>query len=119
MTRGGRHIKRDEPERRCLVTGERQGKAEMIRFVVSPDGQIVPDILEKLPGRGIWVTSDPDILRQAVSKQLFSRGAKQKVTVADDLPEQVEALLVRRVCELIALSRKSGKAVAGFEKVKS
>jgi predicted RNA-binding protein YlxR (DUF448 family) len=90
----------------------------LIRFVVGPGDMIVPDVAERLPGRGIWVSADPAALALAVKKNLFARGAKQQVTVPADLAEQVETLLARRVIELISLARKSGKAVAGFEKVK-
>jgi len=118
MTRGGQTKSRDEPERRCIATGESQPKSGLIRFVVGPDNVIVPDLLEKLPGRGIWVSADPAALAKAVEKNLFSRGAKQQVTLPDGLIDQVEAGLARRVVDLISLARKSGRAVAGFEKVK-
>ena len=118
MSRGGRIKENDEPERRCIVTGEVQPKAGLIRFVVGPDGHIVPDLAEKLPGRGIWVSADADAIRKAVAKKLFSRGAKAQVQAPDDLAELVEAGLARRVVELVSLGRKSGIAVAGFEKVK-
>lgn len=118
MTRGGRTKSRDDAERRCIATGDTQPKAGLIRFVVGPDDVIVPDVAERLPGRGIWVSADPAALALAIKKNLFSRGAKQQVTVPADLAQQVETLLARRVVELISLARKSGKAVAGFEKVK-
>lgn len=118
MTRGGQTKSRDEPERRCIATGDSQPKSGLIRFVVGPDNVIVPDLLEKLPGRGIWVSADPAALAKAVEKNLFSRGAKQQVTLPDGLIDQVEAGLARRVVDLISLARKSGRAVAGFEKVK-
>ncbi len=86
--------------------------------MVAPDGQIAPDILERLPGRGIWVSADRAALELAVKKNLFSRAAKQPVQVPEDLVERVEAALARRVTDLIALNRKAGGAVAGFEKVK-
>jgi hypothetical protein len=91
----------------------------MVRFVVGPDNQIVPDILEKLPGRGIWVTADRAALELAVKKNLFSRAAKQTVSVPETLVADVERMLVHRVVELISLARKAGRAVAGYEKVKS
>ncbi len=119
MTRGGQTKSRDEAERRCIATGESQPKSGLIRFVVGPDNMIVPDLLEKLPGRGIWVSADPAALAKAVEKNLFSRGAKQAVTLPDDLIVQVEAGLARRVVDLVSLARKSGRAVAGYEKVKS
>lgn len=119
MTRGGRTDERNGPERRCIAKGEVQAKSGLIRFVVGPDNTIVPDILEKLPGRGIWVSADRAALRKAVDKRLFGRAAKQGVTVPDSLLCDVERLLMHRVVDLISLARKAGKAVAGYEKVKS
>ncbi len=119
MTRGGRKKDRDEPERRCIATGVIQPKRGMIRFVVGPDGFIVPDVLEKLPLRGIWVCADRGALHTAVKKGLFSRAAKSSVTVPEDLLTKVENHLARRVIDLVSMSRKTGSAVAGYEKVKA
>ena len=118
MGRGGKEKNRDDPERRCVATGEVQPKTGLIRFVVGPDDVIVPDILGKLPGRGIWVAAERGALEKAAGKGLFSRGAKRKVTVPPDLLAQVETGLLRRVIESISLARKAGLAVAGYEKVK-
>lgn len=118
MSRGGRIREHDQPERRCIVTGEVQPKAGLIRFVAGPDGQVVPDLAEKLPGRGIWVSADRTAIRKAAKKGLFSRAAKAPVTAPEDLAEMVEAGVARRLVELVSLARKSGHAVAGFEKVK-
>ena len=86
--------------------------------MVGPDGQVVPDILGKLPGRGIWVAADREAIEMAVKKELFSRSAKQPVKIPDDLVDEVEQQLARRVVDLISMQRKAGKAVAGYEKVK-
>ena len=117
MTRGGHKDENDDVERKCIVTGEVQPKAGLIRFVIGPDNQVVPDILGKLPGRGIYVTADRAILEQARKGQ-FSRSAKQAVTVPDGLLDEVERQIARRTVDLIALTRKAGRAVCGFEKVK-
>lgn len=118
MTRGGHKNRPEEPERRCIATGETQPKAGMIRFVVGPDGSVVPDLLGKLPGRGIWVSADRAALEKATKKGLFSRAAKQQVIVPEDLLPMLEKALAARVVHLISLARKAGGAVAGFEKVK-
>lgn len=118
MTRGGRPKAGDEPERRCLATGETQPKRGLIRFVAAPDGTVVPDVAGKLPGRGFYVSAERAALELAVAKRLFARGAKAQVTVPDDLVDQVETLLLRRVTDRLALARKAGAAVAGYEKVK-
>ncbi len=118
MTRGGQPKKRAEPERRCIVTGEAQPRGGLIRFVVGPNDVVVPDVLGKLPGRGIWVTADRATLEKAVNKGLFARAAKAPARAPEDLVAEVERQLARRVVDLVALSRKAGLAVAGFEKVK-
>ena len=89
MTRGGQDKDRDGPERRCIVTGDVQPKAGLLRFVLSPDGTVVPDLAEKLPGRGIWVSADRDILAKAAARGLFARAAKAPAQVPADLVDQV------------------------------
>jgi len=118
MTRGGRDKDEGEPERRCIATGDTKNKFGLIRFVVGPDLRIVPDVLGKLPGRGIWVSAERKALTKAAGKGLFARAAKQPVVVPEGLVDEIEAQLARRVVDLISLSRKAGDAVAGYEKVK-
>jgi predicted RNA-binding protein YlxR (DUF448 family) len=105
------------PQRRCIVTGERLAKETMVRCVVGPDGAIVPDVGAALPGRGLWLTSRRDIVTTAVKKRAFDRAARRPVTIPADLADRIEMLLVQRCREAVGLARRSGKAVAGFEKV--
>lgn len=118
MGRGGKKTERTESERRCIVTGETGPKSGLIRFVVGPDGTIVPDVVGKLPGRGIYVTADRATLEKAALGKYFARAARQKVNVSEDMISSIEAIILSRVINLIALTRKAGKAVAGYEKVK-
>lgn len=119
MTRGGRARERDQSERRCIATGKSDDKIGLIRFVLSPDGVIVPDLAEKLPGRGIWVSADRAALEKAVAKNLFARAARAQASIPPDLIAMIEAGLARRTVELVSMARKAGLAVAGFEKVKN
>lgn len=120
MGRGGQPKDPDDgPERKCIATGEVQPKHGLIRLVIGPEGQIAPDLAEKLPGRGIWVSADRAALDKAAQKRLFSRAAKQAVSVPDWLTDHVETLLAARVINLISLARKGGGATCGYEKVKS
>jgi uncharacterized protein len=120
MGRGGADKDRsDGPMRKCIATGEVQPKYGMVRFVIGPEGQVVPDILGKLPGRGIHVAADRAAIELAARKNLFSRAAKQQVTVPADLVDEVDRQLARRVVDLVSLQRKAGRAVAGYERVKA
>lgn len=118
MTRGKRQ-ESGPGTRRCIATGKPVDPAGMIRFVVSPEDEIVPDILGKLPGRGIWVSAQAEALERAERRNLFPKAAGRKVRVAPGFRGRVESSLVKRIVELISLARKSGGAVAGFERAKA
>ncbi|MEM9146593.1 MAG: RNA-binding protein [Pseudomonadota bacterium] len=118
MGRGGRTTDRDGPERRCIATGASGSTARLIRFVHGPDGDAVPDLAEKLPGRGIWLTSERDLVDKAVKKRLFARAFRAETAVAPDLADRLEALVADRLVSTIAMARKAGQAVTGFEKTR-
>lgn len=119
MTRGGRTKDRDaDAVRKCIATADVLPKAELIRFVVGPDSRVVPDLAGKLPGRGMWVKADRAALERAVTKRLFPRAAKAPVETPADLVDQVETQLQARVVSLLALARKAGQAICGYEKVR-
>lgn len=109
---------RKSPLRRCIVTQKVQAKDGMIRFVAAPDGTVVPDLEERLPGRGYWVSADREALAKAVSKHLFSKAARRTLRADPDLVDRLEALLQGRCLDLLGLARRGGHAVAGFEKVR-
>lgn len=104
-------------ERRCIVSGESLSDAALVRFVVSPDAVVVPDVEGKLPGRGIWVTATREAVSRAVEKNLFARAAKAAVTAPANLADLVEAQLVRRMLSDLGLARRAGLLVAGFDNV--
>lgn len=107
------------PVRRCIVTGTRKSPAEMLRFVVSPTGEVVPDIEATLPGRGIWLSASRDVVNTAVTKRGFAKAARARVTTPEDLADRVEALLLRRCLELLGMARRAGQALAGYDKVRA
>jgi len=107
------------PSRRCVATRERQGKEAMVRLALAPDGRLVPDIEERLPGRGLWIAARRDIVERAVTKRLLARAAGAEIAVPPDLADRIQALLARRCIDLVGLARRAGQAVAGFEKVKA
>nr|WP_075219284.1 RNA-binding protein [Acuticoccus yangtzensis] len=107
------------PQRTCLVTRRKGTPETMIRFVLSPDGVVVPDVRRKLPGRGVWVEASAERIAEAVKKRVFSRGFKAQVEAPDTLPEQVGHLLRRAALERLAFAHKAGLVTAGFEKVRA
>ena len=118
MTRGGARDEADEPERKCIVSGVSQPKGGLIRFVVGPEGTVVPDVAGKLPGRGIYVSARREDIETAARKNLFSRAAKAPVKAPEGLADLVESLVARRVIDSLSMARKAGQAVTGLEKVK-
>lgn len=106
------------PLRRCVVTRERLPKERMIRFVISPDRVVVPDLTASLPGRGIWLSARGDVVEAARTRGVFARVARGPVKVAADLRAGLELALARRIGETLGLARRAGQAVAGFAKAR-
>jgi predicted RNA-binding protein YlxR (DUF448 family) len=106
------------PLRRCIVTREVLPKESLVRFVVGPAGEVVPDIAGKLPGRGLWAKAERAVLAKAVDKNLFAKAARQSVNVPPDLVDRTVALLSQRCLDVIGLARRAGQAICGFEKVR-
>jgi predicted RNA-binding protein YlxR (DUF448 family) len=101
----------------CAVTRQVRPIDELIRFVVSPQGEVVPDLKRKLPGRGLWVSASSQTVAEAARRNQFSKGFKRDVRVVPTLAADTEALLVRSVVEALAMTAKAGQVVAGFSKV--
>jgi predicted RNA-binding protein YlxR (DUF448 family) len=85
----------------------------MIRFCLSPQGVVVPDLKRKLPGRGVWVAARKSAVGQAVKKQAFSRGFKTAAQAAPDLADHVERLLEQEALQFLSLVNKAGLVAAG------
>jgi uncharacterized protein len=109
----------EEPERRCLVTREVGERDRMIRFVLDPAGRVVPDVDGRLPGRGMWLSADRNVLNKALAANLFARAARARVQVAADLADQVERLLVGRALDCLGLARRAGQVALGFDQVRA
>ncbi len=104
-------------ERRDIVSGEIMPEHRLIRFVADPDGNIVPDVAAKLPGRGAWVSASRKAIIEAVEKKLFARSLKAPVKADADLGERTEKALVSRILGDLGLARRGGNLVLGFDNV--
>jgi predicted RNA-binding protein YlxR (DUF448 family) len=105
------------PQRTCIATGETGAPERMIRFVVGPEGDVVPDLARRLPGRGLWVKAERATVERVVAKNIFAKAARASVKPAADLAERVERLLLERALADLGRARRAGRAVAGFVKV--
>lgn len=103
--------------RTCIVTRQVLPPDELVRFALSPDAEVVPDLARKLPGRGVWVALERSIIEQAVRKSAFARAFKRRVTVPECLAGLVDDLLLKRALQLLSLSNKAGLVVTGAGKV--
>ncbi len=110
-------VHEDGGKRLCAATREALDPAELIRFVADPNGDIVPDLARRLPGRGVWVKADKATVAQAVRANVFARSLKRSVKADPALPERVERLLEKRLLEALALANKAGLVTTGFQQV--
>ena len=108
-----------ERERLCVATRTVRPVADLIRFVVGPDGEAVPDLKRKLPGRGVWVTATQDALGDAIRRRVFARGFKRDVRLPADLLERTDRLLERSALDALAIAGKASLVATGFAKVET
>lgn len=110
---------RGETERTCVVTGEKRPPEAMIRFAVSPDGEVAPDLRRRLPGRGVWTLLSATVVEAAVRRQAFARGFKTRTATPPDLPGRIDALLERDALQFLSIVNKAGLVVTGAAKVEA
>jgi hypothetical protein len=103
--------------RMCAVTRQIRPIDELIRFVVSPQSEVIPDLKRKLPGRGLWISASHQVIAEAIRRNQFGKGFKRDVRVAPTLAADTEALLVRGAIEALAITAKAGQVISGFAKV--
>jgi hypothetical protein len=103
-------------ERFCAATRAVRPVSEMIRFVVSPDGEVVADLKRRLPGRGMWITATRQALRTAITRKVFERGFRREVKVAPDMIEATERLMQQAALAALAIAHKAGRVAIGFAK---
>ncbi len=113
----GPRTDRSATMRMCAVTRAVRPIDELIRFVVAPSGEVIPDLKRKLPGRGLWVSASRQAVAEAVRRHQFKRGFKRDVRVAPTLATDTENLLIRSVIEALAMAAKAGQVISGFGKV--
>jgi uncharacterized protein len=106
----------EAPERQCIVTGERLPTHALIRFVLSPDGQVVPDLKHELPGRGVWVKARSETVSKAIADGRFAKAFRAGCTADSALPQRIAGLIRADARQYLALANKAGLVVAGFER---
>ena len=105
---------KDDVERRCALTHEVKPAADLIRFVVGPDGVVVPDTDARAEGRGVWISLGEHSVAEAVKKKAFARSLKEAVTVPADLPELTRLRLEQRFVSSLQMAKKAGQLLTGM-----
>ena len=106
-------------ERTCALSRELKPASEMIRFVLGPAGEVVPDVKRKLPGRGIWITASRAAIEDAARRNVFARGFKRDVRVAGDLATRTDQLIERAAIDALAIAGKAGAVISGFTRIEA
>jgi predicted RNA-binding protein YlxR (DUF448 family)/ribosomal protein L7Ae-like RNA K-turn-binding protein len=106
-----------ESLRRCALSRKSLPKEDLIRFVCGPGGEIVPDLKERLPGRGVWIEARKSAVAEAAQRNAFARSFKAEVKVPQDLANRVGRLLDGAALAALALANKAGEAAFGAAKI--
>jgi predicted RNA-binding protein YlxR (DUF448 family) len=110
------------PERRCILTGDHGSRSELLRLAISPDGEVLPDVFAKAPGRGAWLSVSRAELETALAKGklkgALARAFKgEPLTIPEDLPAKIEAALTRAFLDRLGLTMRSGALLTGSDRI--
>lgn len=109
--------KNKRPERRCIASSEILSANNRLRFVASPEGVLVFDIKEKLPGRGAWIRASKEDMTIALKRKAFSRALKTNLKgETPELVSFVTSQLAMQGLAILGLAKSGGQLVTGFDK---
>jgi predicted RNA-binding protein YlxR (DUF448 family) len=113
-----------DPVRTCILAREESPREGLIRLVLSPDGEALPDIRAKAPGRGAWIGVDRAALETALAKGklkgALARAFKTNdVHVPADLPARIAEALQRAALDRLGLELAAGMLVTGGERIEA
>lgn len=111
-----------EPERRCVLSGERASRESLIRLALAPDGHVLPDVRAKAPGRGAWIGVSRAVLEAAMAKgklkAALARAYKTSdLHIPDDLAQRIEDALARNALDRLGLEARASTVVTGSERI--
>jgi hypothetical protein len=94
-------------------------RSRLVRYVRAPDGTVLVDYREKLPGRGAYTCLNSECIRQAVSRRQFDRAFRSAClpVAADELRQKLIAELYERLTALLGMARKSSQIISGGSQV--
>jgi predicted RNA-binding protein YlxR (DUF448 family) len=119
---GEDEFSKKDPERRCIISGEKGSRDDLIRLALGPDGTVAPDVRAKAPGRGAWIGVDLPTLQKALDKgklkgALIRAFKTSKVIIPDDLPAKIAAALERATLDRLGLEARAGGLVTGTDRI--
>ena len=112
----------DGPERKCILSGEHGARDALVRLAISPEGDVLPDVLARAPGRGAWIgvsRADLEIaLTKGKLKGALARAFKgTPLNIVPDLPDRIEAALLRAFTDRLGLELRAGKLLLGSDRI--
>jgi|TARA_B100000029_G_scaffold516527_1_gene630585 predicted RNA-binding protein YlxR (DUF448 family) len=107
---------------RCILSGDKLLREELVRFILGPDNTVFPDVTGRAQGQGYWLTGRHDMIVKACEKNVFQDVFEKSVTPmtgpeGQTLADIVDVQLSRRCLEAIGLARKANNLKIGFDKV--
>lgn len=110
------------PERKCILSGEHAARDALVRLAISPEGEVLPDVLARAPGRGAWIGVDRAALEESIAKGKL-KGALARafkgapIFIPDDLADRLQAALTRAVTDRLGLEMRSGRLLTGSDRI--
>jgi predicted RNA-binding protein YlxR (DUF448 family) len=77
--------------RKCVVTGERFEKKQLMRIVRTPEGNVIYDKTGKANGRGVYLSKDANVIEKAIKTNVLKKHLEA------DVPESIYSELLQAI----------------------
>jgi uncharacterized protein len=112
-------ISRHKAQRTCLGCRQALDRDKLVRYVISPQREIVIDYRGRLPGRGAYTHVDASCILAAIKRRQFDRAFEgvARTPTAEELLDLLAVQIQERIMNLLGIARKSGNVISGSQRV--
>jgi len=107
------------PQRTCVACRTQDERAELLRLVLDPDGNVAVDLRARLPGRGAWVHARAECLAHVEHEPKVLGRALRAEVQAIDLAGTVRSLLRAALLDGLSLAAAGGALVGGADQLEA
>ncbi len=92
---------------------------DFIKFSLSPDNELIPDIHENLPGKSIWAPANKTLIKYIQEREDVKAHFGVSHILNNDPVFLIKKILRKKILASISLAKKAGHLAIGLDTIKT